>query len=360
VAHLRPLSVGSLTAASALIAALFVAPTPAQGQVALPTPRASPQASVTQLIGLTPVTVNYHRPGVKGRTIWGGLVPYGQVWRAGANQNTTLGFSSPMTVGGELLAAGTYGLHIIPERDSWTVILNNNSNLWGSMGYSAKQDALRLEVVPQDAPFEEWMGFSFAPVDDRSAMLDLRWENLKVSMLLEVDLAESTLAAVEAAIEEMGEDPERQSLMLVAAAELSVDNGLDLDRALAWVDRAVEIKKTFSNLGLKAQLLEKLGRGSEAAPYKAEAWTVASEADLSKVGGQLMAGRRYADAVPVFQLATRSFPKSWKAHDQLGEAYRKSGNAEQAIEAYGRALDLATEDGTRARLEKTIEDLKGA
>src|SRR6187401_3267360 len=114
-------------------------------------PNASPAASVSQTIGLTDIAVTYHRPATNGRKIWGGLVPYDQVWRAGANQNTTISFSTPVTVNGTKLAAGTYGLHMIPTASQWTVIFSNESGAWGSFSYDQKEDAARITATPQTA-----------------------------------------------------------------------------------------------------------------------------------------------------------------------------------------------------------------
>ena len=140
-------SLVSLCGLSAVLAS-----TPAFAQSApLKAPEPSPAATVTQTVGLTELKINYHRPAVGGRKIWGGLVPYGEVWRAGANENTTITFSSPVKIGGKPLAAGTYGLHMIPTTKQWTVIFSNVSSAWGSFTYDEKEDALRVTVTPQPA-----------------------------------------------------------------------------------------------------------------------------------------------------------------------------------------------------------------
>ena len=132
-----------------------------------------------------------------------------------------------------------------------------------------------------------------------------------------------------------------------------------LGMALGWVERAIEQEKTFTNLGLKARILEGLGRKDEAAPLLKEAWLVATEDDLGKVGGQLMSNKQYAEAVPVFELSVRGNPGSWKAHDQLAEAYLKSGDAAKALATYAKALELAPDEATKKRLEETLRTLRG-
>ncbi len=334
---------------------LCVDSAPLLAQAGLPALRASPAASVTQTIGYTDVTVSFHRPGVKGREVFGGLVSFGQLWRVGANENTTLSLASPVTVNGQDLDAGTYGVHVIPFRDkAWTVIFSKQTNLWGSMGYAKEQDALRLEIEPEDSALTERMNFVFSPVDNELCELRLDWAEVSLLMTLQVDLDTSRFYATRTLIEESGaEDP----ALLQSAAEWAVSKGESLEDALAWISQAVDQKKTFTNLGIKAQVLEKLGRTEEAAPLKKEAWMVATEEDLSRVGGQLMSNRMYSEAVPIFKLSVRNNPKSWKAHDQLGEASLKSGDRNGAKAAYSRALELVDDEPTQKRLQKVIDEL---
>jgi hypothetical protein len=143
-------------------------------------PRLSQRASVTQRIGLTDITINYHRPAVGGREIWGKTVPYGKVWRAGANENTTITFSDGVTVEGKPLAAGTYGLHTIPDKDQWTIIFSKNATSWGSFSYDEKEDALRVNVKPHAAEAFEALTYTFDDVKPDSAVATLRWEKLAV------------------------------------------------------------------------------------------------------------------------------------------------------------------------------------
>jgi len=142
--------------------------------------RVSPNASVSQAIGVTEVTISYGRPGVKGRTIWGELIPYGEVWRTGANEATTISFSKDVTVEGEPLPAGTYALFTIPKEGEWIIVFNKNAQQWGAFDYNASQDALRVKVKPQAADPQEWMSFSFEDLNPNAATVVLRWEELAV------------------------------------------------------------------------------------------------------------------------------------------------------------------------------------
>jgi hypothetical protein len=337
---------------------LGVSPPALYAQATLPALRASPASRVTQTIGFSEVTASFHRPGVKGRDVFGSVVPFGQMWRVGANENTTISFQSPVRINGQDVDAGTYGFHIIPFRDkAWTVVFSKQTDLWGDFGYDKSQDALRLEVVPQKTEHEERMNIAFTPIDDTTCTMSMRWADVSLPLELEIDLAASQFAATRALIEEKGAD---DPALLLSAAQWAVEQKEGLEDALGWIELAVAQKKTFTNLGVQAQLLEMLGRPDEAAPLKKEVWMVATEEDLSRVGGQLMSNRQYTEAIPIYKLNVRNSPKSWKAYDQLAEAYRKSGDKKAALNAYAKALDLVEEDGTRERIKKTVAELQGA
>ena len=340
---------------ASLIAVCASAPE-AQGQSSLPALRASPASSITQTIGFTDVTVKFHRPGVKGRDIFGSLVPFGQMWRVGANQNTTMTFQAPVSVNGQELPAGTYGFQLIPFRDRpWTVVFSEQSNLWGNLGYDKSQDALRLEVAPEMGGETERMNFEFTPIDDSSCTLALQWADVSLPLNLEVDLNVSKFFALQDLIERQGAD---DPALLLSAAQWAIETNQGLEDALGWIERAATQEKTFTTLGVQTQLLDLLGRSDEAAPLKIEAWMVATEDDLSRMGGQLMSNRQYTEAIPIFELNVRNSPESWKAHDQLAEAYLKSGDKPSAMNAYAKALGFANDDGTRERINKTMAELQ--
>lgn len=162
-------------------------------------PPASPKAATTQTVGVdTVITIEYSRPGVKGRKIWGKLVPYGLApgnrysdgkpfpWRAGANKNTTIEFSKDVLVEGKSLAAGKYGIHMIPGEKEWVVIFSKNNSAWGSFQYKKEEDALRVTVTPMDAPHEEWMSFRFDELTATSAVASLHWEKIRIPFKIEL------------------------------------------------------------------------------------------------------------------------------------------------------------------------------
>src|SRR6266498_4970677 len=181
-----------------LVFVLFVTTRFASGQAFTPlnVPQASPQASVAQTVGVTDIKISYHRPAVNKRKIWGELVPYNEVWRAGANENTTISFSSDVTVGGQKLAAGTYGLHMLPTDKDWTVIFSNQSAAWGSFSYDPKEDAARITVTPQPADFQERLSYSLDEPSDTSVEAVMRWEKVRVAFPIEVDTPQVVVASL--------------------------------------------------------------------------------------------------------------------------------------------------------------------
>jgi hypothetical protein len=241
----------SIIAAACLAA--FVFPMTAQVEV----PRVSPPASVTQTVGTTTITIDYHRPGVKGRQIWGGLVPYGQPWRMGANEATTITVSDAVKVEGKELAAGKYSFFAIPAKDKWTLVINKDPEQWGAYGYDQEKDALRVDVKPVAVPHAEWMGFTIDPAGPSSAVVTLHWEKVAIPMKVEVDVnaivwkkIDSTLASSHA-----------------SAANWSLDSGERLEDGLAWIDKSIAASgENIFNLWTKARILHKLGRAAEAAP----------------------------------------------------------------------------------------------
>ena len=152
--------------------------------------RISPKAAVMQTVGFTNVTIDYSRPGVKGRTIWGGLVPYNVVWRAGANEATKITFTSDVKINGKKLKAGSYGFFTIPTTKNWTIIFNKVADQWGAFEYNDVEDALRVEVTPEKENncWQEWLAYSITKTSDNTAVVRLEWEKLKVPFTIEVDI----------------------------------------------------------------------------------------------------------------------------------------------------------------------------
>lgn len=244
-----------LAAAGLVLAAL--APT-AVAQPRLPFP--SPAATVSQEIGTSLVTIEYHRPAVRGREIWGALVPYGETWRLGANEATTLTLSHDARVAGHAVPAGTYALFAVPGKERWTLVLNRKAKQWGSYFTDPKDDLLRFEAAPAAAPPVERMTFALEPVEPGTVRVSWAWEKLAFSFPVEFDVAAIVWADVDAAVKEKPDDMGT----LLQAARWALQRKERLAEGRAWIDRSVAAKESFWNRELLANYLRHEGKTAEA------------------------------------------------------------------------------------------------
>jgi len=248
---------------------------PARADV--PQVRESPAASVALDVGVTHLRVDYHRPGKKGRELWGKLVPYGKVWRAGANEATTVTFSDPVKVDGHDVPAGTYGLFLLPAEGKWTFILSKQAKIWGAFEYSDKEDVARVAVTPTSGPPVEWMHFDLTPTSDHGAVVELAWDTVRVAMPVEVDVPGIYKKVLLDAIAKADpKDPASTRTYLTAASYYTKEN-LDPAQALKWADTALSLKEGLWTLEAKGDALSKLGRGKEARPLYEKALKLAGE-----------------------------------------------------------------------------------
>lgn len=225
-------------------------------------PKLSPRATATQSIGTTLVGIDYHRPAVKGRQIWGALVPFGQVWRTGANEATTLRFSDPVKVNGHPVPAGTYALFTIPGPDNWTIILNKRWKQFGTYEYQPKEDLLRFDVRPKVVKeHSEYLTYDIQPASRSSAYVDLFWEKLRVSFLVDVDVDGMVMARMKRALAKATENDWK---LFSDSAEYLVDQERDLAQALSWAEKSVKIQENPLNLFVKARVLRAVGQGPQA------------------------------------------------------------------------------------------------
>jgi hypothetical protein len=242
-----------------------------------------------QRIGVTDVTITYSRPGVKGRQIWGDplpgqtaqgeatldnqnerpkgapIVPWGHVWRTGANEATTFAITDDVLINGQKLPAGSYSLHTIPTKDEWTIVFNGTSNQWGSFDYDAAKDTLRVKAKPEWLQTsQEWLSYTFDPVTDDSAQVNIRWEKINVPFTIKVpDVAALTLSKLKATLGAAKPDDWRTPMQ---AGMYLINNGkpADADQAMAWLDQSIKVKETFDNLRNKAIALYRTGKKEEA------------------------------------------------------------------------------------------------
>ena len=322
---------------------------------ALVLPEASPRAQVSQKVGLTEMEVTYNRPAVKGRKVWGGLVPYGQVWRAGANENTVVAFSTPVRVGGTTLPAGRYGLHMLPTATAWTVIFSSQSQGWGSYSYDPKEDLAKVQVTPMAAEPTERLAYTFDDPGDNGVTLCLRWEQLRVPIPLEVDTKQVVVASLREQLRGLRQFfPESWS----AAAAWCVRNDVNLDEARIWVDRSLAMRETFAGLRTKAALLEKKGDAKGAESLRTQALTVASEAEVNQQGYALLGQNKVDEAITLFQRNVKDHPDSWNVYDSLAEAYALKGDKAKAISNYQKAFDMVKQEDQRTRIQEELAKLK--
>lgn len=258
----------------------------AQSNPTVRLPRPSQKASAMQTIGVTDITITYSRPGVKGRKIWGDppagsaagtatlddarsrakdapIVPYGHVWRTGANEATLFEVSDNVLINGQPLAAGRYSLHTIPGKDEWTIIFNKDDGQWGSFTYDEKKDVLRVKARPETAAEnQEWLAITFDPVGETSARVNIRWEKLTVPFTIEVkDVNALAIAKARAAIAASKPD---DWLSRAQAANFAFQSKVNTEEAMQWLDQSIKIKENFNNVGLKARVLAEQGKTAEA------------------------------------------------------------------------------------------------
>lgn len=213
-------------------------------------PRVSPQASVSQTFGYTTITINYSRPSVHNRKIWGALVPYDKVWRAGANEATTIQFTTDVIIAGNKVAAGIYSLFMIPTEEEWTIILNTESRIWG-LSHKPENDYLRFTVQPAQSHYCEQLQYCFTEVTDASCRVSMNWENLQVSFVVTSDLASQAYLKMKEAINKSPQDPSVYNACVKFAAEKEVF----LNEALEWADKAILYGGGYISYFFKAKIL---------------------------------------------------------------------------------------------------------
>ncbi len=298
----------------------------AQGSLDLP--RASQQGKVMQRIGLTEITINYSRPLVNGRKIWGGLEPYGNVWRAGANENTTIDFSDPVRVEGKPLAKGTYGLHMIPGEKEWTVIFSKNHTSWGSYTYDLAEDALRVAVTPQPGEFHEALTYDFANLKPDSTTVTLRWEKLSVPFKVDVNVSEIVQQSLKNQLRGaakwtwQGWDE---------AANYLLANKLSLQDALKYADASIVVEERFDNLITKANVLDALSRKDDAVSIRKKALILANAVQLHGYGRQLQIEGKQQEAFDVFRSNIKKNPNHWVVHNEAARLACAQGNFDGAV-----------------------------
>lgn len=327
--------------AALMVTGLFVGVPGAQAQSALLNlPDASQHARIMQRIGLTDVTIDYHRPLVRGRKIFGGLQAYGQVWRAGANYNTTIEFSDPVTVEGQPLPKGVYGLHLIPGETSWVVVFSKNSTSWGSFTYDKAEDALRVTVKPQAIENHEALSYDFDDPRPNSALITMRWERVAVPFKVEVNTPEIVQQSLR---NQLRARPQFEWQAWQEAADYLLNNKLGAEEAARYADRSIEIEDRFENEMTKAHALSALGRKEEALAARDKAIAKGSQLQIHSYGRGLQTQGHQEEALELFRENIKKDPNSWVGHNDAARVAVARGDFDTAVKEMKLAVTAAPE-----------------
>jgi tetratricopeptide (TPR) repeat protein len=341
-----------------------------QGQVK--TPRGSKMAAVSEQIGITDVTINYSRPAVNGREgkIWGHLVPYGffdyhygtskaAPWRAGANENTTIEFSTDVAIEGKPLAAGKYGFFIAMGQEKATLVLSKDNNAWGSFYYNPASDVLRVEVpVTMTTERVERLKYEFAEETDSSAVAMLQWEKLKIRFTIAVDLKKTQVDAYRHAFNSGSFYVYWQNMQ--QAADFCLVNDVDLEEGLSWADRSINTyfgEANFSTLSTYAGLLEKAGRRHEADSLMKVAFPKGSTREIYFYGNKLLRMKKYKEAFDAYKINYDKTPKDWLTNLGLAKGYAAMGDKTSAIKYSDNSMQLVQDQGIKEYIGRVKQDI---
>lgn len=342
-------------ALTALFIATSFAATRGNAQSAvLDLPRDSQHARVMQRVGITDITINYHRPLVKGRKVWGVLVPYGQVWRAGANENTTIEFTDPVSIEGKPLAKGIYGLHMLPTENEWTIIFSKTASAWGSFTYNQSEDALRVTVKPQAAEMREALGYDFDDVTPGSAVITMRWEKLAVPFKVAVDTHEIVAQNLHSQLRGLaqytwdGWDD---------AANYFLANKYNLEEALKYEDRSIGVEERYDNLMTKSRILDALNRKDDATVARNKALGMATIPQLHTYGRQLQLAGKQDQAFEVYRSNIKKDPNHWLVRTEAARLAVAKGDYDRAVKEMKLAL-AAAPDPAKSTVEGLVKRLE--
>jgi tetratricopeptide (TPR) repeat protein len=317
-------------------------------------PLGSQRAEVSQRIGITDVTIDYHRPLVNDRKIWGALVPYGKVWRAGANENTTITFSDPVMVEGKPLDKGTYGLHMIPNADEWTIIFSKNSTSWGSFTYDPAEDALRVTVKPNPTDMHNALTYDFDQLQPDSAVVELQWEKVAAPFKVSVDVHEVVQASLKKQLRNLAQYTWMSGN---DAANYLLAEKIALDQALTYANASIQNEDRFENELTKSKVLAVLNRKDEAAAAQKKALDLASPLQVHSYARQLQSEKRSEEAFVIFRENAQKHPDQWFVHAGLARMYCAQGKFDDAAKEMKLAMAGAP-DNQKSYLDGLVKQLE--
>ena len=322
------------------------------------TPRVSQLASVSQRVGITDISITYHSPAVNDRAIWGALVPFDQVWRTGANDNTVISFTHPVQLEGKEVPAGSYGLYMTPRETSVDIILSSSTKNWGTVIPTKEETVLTVTVKPETGPHQEWLSFDFLDRGGDEVTAALKWETWIIPFRIKVDVTNIVLENMRAELKGLagfGYQGKEQ------VARFCLQNNVALDEAMQWIDQSINAEKRFSNLSVKAGLLKKAGKEDESKALMKEALAMASPVQINIYGYQLLNSGDVDGAIAVFLNNIEKTPKThpfyWGFVDSVGEAYLRKNDKKNAIKYYAMAKEYAP-DNRQGYLDGVIRGIK--
>jgi len=376
-------SIQRITTAAIAVAVLSAGTASAQIRgISLPPSGDNQKAEVIQYIGPVKLSVTYSSPDVHGPQgedrrgkIWGGLVPYGLSdlgfgpckecpWRAGANENTVFAVSHDVKVEGKALAAGSYGLHMIPGKDEWVIIFSKDSTSWGAYTYNPAEDALRVTVKPEKSEYNEWLTYEFVDRDPDHAVLALKWEDLAIPFNVTVDnVNDLYLAQIR---QELRSYPGFEAQNWRAAARFCLDRKINLAEALTWAETAVtgvrggQGEESFNTYMTLADAQEANGKiaEAEASRKKGLAHPSASVLDIHMYGRGLQQAGKNKEAVAIFEMNAKRNPGKWPVELGLARGYSTVGDFKKAIEHAKLAVKTAPNDANRQNAEMVLKQIE--
>lgn len=322
-------------------ATLLVGAVAAEAQSAiLKLPDVSQHARFTQRIGLTDITIDYHRPLVNGRKIFGGLLAYGKVWRAGANENTIFEVTDAVTINGQPLPKGTYGLHMVPGESSWIVIFSKNSSSWGSFTYDQTEDALRVTVVPRTIENHEVLTYEFDDPQPNSVVVTMCWGKIAVPFRIEVNTPQITEDSLRSQLRGRAQFEWQP---WIEAANYLLSNNLKPEEALEWASQSIQNEDRFENEITKSRALEALGHKDEARATRDRAIAIGTQLQVQNFARGLQAQGRQQEAMELFRINIKKDPNSWIAHNEAARIAVAKGDFDTATKEMKLALAAAPE-----------------
>jgi tetratricopeptide (TPR) repeat protein len=317
-------------------------------------PLTSQRAQITQRIGITDVTIIYHRPLVGGRVIWGKTVPYGEVWRGGANENTTIEFTDPVTIAGKPLPKGIYGLHMIPGENEWTIIFSKAYTAWGSFTYDQSEDALRVAARPQASDFHEALAYDFDSLKPDSALITLRWDKLAVPFEVAVNVEKTVEESLPAQLRGW---PAFTWDAWDDAATYLLENKGNLQDALKYEERSIQTEERFENLITKSRILDALDKKDEATSARNTAIEQATVFQLHGYARLLQAQGKQDEAFSIYRMNVKKSPNNWLVHSELARMDCAKGDFDGAVKEMKLSAEGAPE-ASKPFMEKLVKRLE--